>query len=104
MEELNGGLIKLMCCVKNSDWGLIGSESTVARLCYRNTGINIDHNKPYAEFWIGIHESGPSYVGHTKKLTLKDWIQRNPSVLGEIVVKKWGTNFPFLLKVGFICF
>lgn len=104
MEEVNGGLIKLICCVKKSDWGRIGQESTVARLYYRNTGINIDQNQPYAEFWMGTHESGPSYVGDTENLTLKEWIERNPSVLGETVLNKWGTDFPFLFKVCLICF
>ncbi|XP_009798758.1 mannose-6-phosphate isomerase 2-like [Nicotiana sylvestris] len=101
MEGVNGdgSLIKLICCVKNSDWGRIGRESTVACLYYRNTGIEIDLDQPYAEFWMGTHESGPSYVVQGEKVTLKDWIERNPGVLGEIVVKKWGTNLPFLFKV-----
>ncbi|XP_009595066.1 mannose-6-phosphate isomerase 2-like [Nicotiana tomentosiformis] len=101
MEGVNGdgSLIKLICCVKNSDWGRIGRESTVARLYYRNTGIEIDLDQPYAEFWMGTHESGPSYVVQGEKVTLKDWIERNPRVLGDNVVKKWGTNLPFLFKV-----
>ncbi|XP_016446651.1 mannose-6-phosphate isomerase 2-like [Nicotiana tabacum] len=101
MEGVNGdgSLIKLICCVKNSDWGRIGRESTVARLYYRNTGIEIDLDQPYAEFWMGTHESGPSYVVQGEKVTLKDWIERNPRVLGDHVVKKWGTNLPFLFKV-----
>ncbi|KAK4361521.1 hypothetical protein RND71_020473 [Anisodus tanguticus] len=103
IDQIDGGvtLIKLTCCVKNYDWGRIGGESTVARLYYRNTGININEDKPYAEFWMGTHESGPSYVvGEREKLTLKDWIDRNPSsVLGEVAFNKWGTDFPFLFKV-----
>ncbi|KAM3306215.1 mannose-6-phosphate isomerase 1 [Capsicum chacoense] len=104
MEEVNGGalLIKLICCVKNSDWGIIGRESTVARLYYRNARIGIDQDHPYAEFWMGTHESGPSYVRGGEgggKVTLKEWIERNPSVLGDTVLKKWGTDFPFLFKV-----
>ncbi|OIT00013.1 PREDICTED: mannose-6-phosphate isomerase 1-like [Nicotiana attenuata] len=101
MEGVNGdgSLIKLICCVKNSDWGRIGRESTVARLYYSNTRTEIDLDQPYAEFWMGTHESGPSYVVQGEKVTLKDWIERNPGVLGDIVVKKWGTNLPFLFKV-----
>lgn len=109
MEEVNGGalLIKLICCVKNSDWGIIGRESTVARLYYRNARIGIDQDHPYAEFWMGTHESGPSYVRGGEgggKVTLKEWIERNPSVLGDTVLKKWGTDFPFLFKVCLLCF
>ncbi|MCE0482350.1 hypothetical protein HAX54_041031 [Datura stramonium] len=112
-SEGRGGLVRLMGCVKNYDWGRPGKESHVARLYSCNSGDHIDQDKPYAEFWMGTHDSGPSYVvegarvaengltngGERKKLTLKDWIESDPSVLGEKVVKKWGTNLPFLFKV-----
>ncbi|CAA0817274.1 Mannose-6-phosphate isomerase 2 [Striga hermonthica] len=32
-------------------------------------------------------------------VSLKDWIEKNPSVLGDKVLEKWGTNLPFLFKV-----
>lgn len=99
-----------MGCVKNYDWGPPGKESRVARLYACNSGDDyIDQDKPYAEFWMGTHDSGPSYVvenglanggGERNKLTLKKWIENNPSVLGEKVVKKWGNNLPFLFKVN----
>ncbi|MCD7470969.1 hypothetical protein HAX54_011222 [Datura stramonium] len=51
-----------MGCVKNYDWGRPGKESHVARLYSCNSGDHIDQDKPYAEFWMGTHDSGPSYV------------------------------------------
>ncbi|XP_031108042.1 mannose-6-phosphate isomerase 1 isoform X2 [Ipomoea triloba] len=114
-----GALLRLRCAVRNYDWGRIGRESGVARLYSRNTGDEIQEGKPYAEFWMGTHESGPSYVvvggappgriaenglsnGVAKQkfvVTLKDWIRRNPSVLGDKVLNKWGPDLPFLFKV-----
>ncbi|KAK6150988.1 hypothetical protein DH2020_015920 [Rehmannia glutinosa] len=116
------GIVKLKCSVKNYDWGKIGKESSVARLYAKNSGEETDGDEPYAEFWMGTHESGPSYVvmpggpnggltnggleiedGFKPKyfnlMSLKDWIERNPSVLGDKVLKKWGPNLPFLFKV-----
>ncbi|CAH9141943.1 unnamed protein product [Cuscuta epithymum] len=106
-------LVRLRCSVKNYDWGQIGRESCVARLYSRNTGEEVREDIPYAELWMGTHDSGPAYVvaaadsglnnGRVKEemfsLTLKDWIQRNPTLAGEKVVQTWGPDLPFLFKV-----
>lgn len=102
----------LRCSVQNYDWGQKGPESRVAKLFALNSGSEIEHDKPYAEFWMGTHESGPSFLvrngeesnGHLafeseKSQSLKSWISNNPNVLGEKVVQKWGTDLPFLFKV-----
>ncbi|PHU27201.1 Mannose-6-phosphate isomerase 2 [Capsicum chinense] len=114
MQDSFKGLLKLLGSVKNYDWGCPAKQSCVARLYSLNSGGNIDENQPYAEFWMGTHESGPSYVveggGRTEngyadgegvrdRCTLKEWIEKNPSVLGETVLTKWGTQLPFLFKV-----
>ncbi|XP_073311214.1 mannose-6-phosphate isomerase 1-like [Primulina huaijiensis] len=118
----DSGIVKLRCSVKNYDWGKLGKESTVARLYARNSGEEqIEDDHAYAEFWMGTHESGPSYAilveadevvpngdseeeGGSKRngcglVSLKDWIGKNPSVLGDKVLRKWGANLPFLFKV-----
>ncbi|KAL7607931.1 mannose-6-phosphate isomerase 1 [Lactuca sativa] len=102
--EVNGDnpekhLVKLKCSVQNYDWGRIGYDSRVARLFERNCGGQIEENKHYAEFWIGTHVSGPSFVEETDNVSLKNWILQNPKVLGDVVVQKWGRDLPFLLKV-----
>lgn len=98
---------RLKCTVQNYDWGQIGTQSGVARLYSRNSGVEIDHEKPYAELWMGTHASAPSFlidmvenVGENEKfITLEKWIQQNPHVLGDMVVQNWGTRLPFLFKV-----
>ncbi|KAK6152876.1 hypothetical protein DH2020_012515 [Rehmannia glutinosa] len=112
--------VRLKCSVKRYGWGKAGKESGVARLYANNSGEEINGDEPYAEFWIGTHESGPSYAvlpveangefqngglengckrGFCDLVSLKDYIEQNPSVLGDKVLKKWGPNLPFLFKV-----
>ncbi|KAK8914204.1 Mannose-6-phosphate isomerase 2 [Platanthera zijinensis] len=95
--------LRLRCSVQNYDWGRSGQESTVGRLFARNSGKEIESGKPYAEFWMGTHQSGPSFVelGRPEAfpVTLKSWVEENPSVLGEKVVNRWGKDLPFLFKI-----
>ncbi|XP_020578777.1 mannose-6-phosphate isomerase 2-like [Phalaenopsis equestris] len=94
--------LRLRCSVKNYDWGMIGQESMVGRLFALNSKQDIEAGKPYAELWMGTHESGPSFVDlgqpEGERLTLKSLVEENPSVLGEKVVKRWGMDLPFLFK------
>nr|KAJ0201483.1 hypothetical protein LSAT_V11C600303730 [Lactuca sativa] len=63
-DKLEKRLVKLKCSVQNYNWGRIGYDSRVARLFERNCGgqSQIEENKHYAEFWIGTHVSGPSFL------------------------------------------
>lgn len=107
---------RLRCSVQNYDWGRKGRDSSqVAKLFALNTSDSseIDPDKPYAEFWMGTHESGPSFLVQKWEesngvladdsvcVSLKSWILKNPNVLGEKVVQKWGHDLPYLFKVLF---
>ncbi|CAN0926014.1 Mannose-6-phosphate isomerase 2, partial [Linum grandiflorum] len=109
-------LRRLRCSVQHYDWGITGKDnSLVSRLYALNSGsAQIPLNKPYAEFWMGIHGSAPSFVlldttGRTTgnngeidsdcALSLKDWIVQNPCVLGDKVFNNWGSDLPFLFKI-----
>ncbi|EPS59833.1 hypothetical protein M569_14970 [Genlisea aurea] len=99
------GIVKLKCSVMNYDWGKPRGESTVARLYSRNAAaekvLDDGEDVPYAELWMGTHDSGPSYVvvDAFSGQKLKDWIERNPSSVGDKALKKWGSTLPFLFKV-----
>ncbi|XP_015883964.3 mannose-6-phosphate isomerase 2 [Ziziphus jujuba] len=104
----NKTALRLRCSVQNYDWGVLGNHSHVATLSALNSGSAIDSDKPYAEIWIGTHESGPSFVDccslsgdelDSEMVTLKDWISEDLSVLGDKVADKWGGDLPFLFKV-----
>lgn len=101
-ELVSNKLLSLRCSVQNYDWGVGGEgRSTVARLFEGNSGREIEAGRKYAEFWMGTHESGPSFVavGPREEETLRSWVKERPGVLGEKVVGKWGTDLPFLFKV-----
>ncbi|CAN6700423.1 unnamed protein product [Malus baccata var. baccata] len=111
-QNQRAGLIqRLRCSIQNYDWGKRGQDSQVARLSAFNSGSGINPQKSYAEFWMGTHESGPSFLIRNSDenngffpigsqiISLKDWISKNPNVLGEKVIQKWGSDLPFLFKV-----
>ncbi|XP_074267110.1 mannose-6-phosphate isomerase 1-like [Silene latifolia] len=91
---------RLICSVKNYDWGKFGPNSEVYRLYVANCGdLVVDSNKPYAELWMGTHGSGSSYIEGSEGKTLKNWIEEHPYVLGDNVLDKYGCDLPFLFKV-----
>eukprot|EP00249_Psilotum_nudum_P036521 c7809_g1_i2 orf=601-1332(+) len=96
------GAVKLQCVVQNYAWGHVGKQSEVGRLYSLQSKAEIE-DRPYAELWMGTHESGPSLVvledAENSIILLKDWLSENPEVLGDKVVKRWGTELPFLFKV-----
>ena len=98
MEDSPCHLQRLHCSVKNYDWGLPGRVSEVARLHALNSGSRFRAEDPYAELWIGTHDSSPSFLA-SNGVSLKSWISDNPDVLGEQVLLKWGADLPFLFKV-----
>lgn len=95
--------LRLKCSVQNYDWGRIGEESKVSKLFALNSQSEIDPSKPYAEFWMGSHPSGTSFVVGSRidgsDCGLKSWIDENLGAMGEKVVEKWGRDLPFLFKV-----
>ncbi|GMI73447.1 PHOSPHOMANNOSE ISOMERASE 2, DARK INDUCIBLE 9 [Hibiscus trionum] len=91
---------RLRAWVQNYDWGRCGTEAQVARLLALNSGAEIKPERRYAEFWMGTHDSGPSFLADGNgDVGLKDWIWKNPNVLGHKVLEKWGPDLPFLFKV-----
>uniref|UniRef100_A0A7N0SZI6 mannose-6-phosphate isomerase n=1 Tax=Kalanchoe fedtschenkoi TaxID=63787 RepID=A0A7N0SZI6_KALFE len=100
---------RLQCAVHNYDWGLPASASRVASLHGLNSRVSVDPRKPYAELWMGTHDSGPSFLDSNKGLgdsnrvaaltSLKSWVLQNPGVLGDKVLENWGCDLPFLFKV-----
>ncbi|RDX98733.1 Mannose-6-phosphate isomerase 1 [Mucuna pruriens] len=95
---MDDALQSLRCSVKNYDWGLPGRASEVARLHALNSASQFTDDDPYAELWMGTHDSGPSSLS-SSGVSLKDWISDNPDVLGDKILHKWGSDLPFLFKV-----
>ncbi|KAM7279932.1 hypothetical protein ACFE04_007066 [Oxalis oulophora] len=101
----NNKILRLKCAVQNYEWGKIGYESAVANMYSKNSGTKIQQDKPYAELWMGTHDSGPSYINNPNAalLTLKSWIVKNPDfALGHRILHNWGPDLPFLFKIWVI--
>jgi len=47
---------------------------------------------------MGTHPSGPALISG-QDTTLKQWIQAHPEALGDAVLKRFGTDLPYLFKV-----
>lgn len=57
-------------------------------------------NQFYAEYWLGSHNSAPSKIRvKNQELSLIDFIQANPAVLGSQSRTKFGDELPYLLKI-----
>ncbi|HEX5025074.1 MAG TPA: mannose-6-phosphate isomerase, class I, partial [Agriterribacter sp.] len=64
-------------------------------------GINNTTQQPYAEYWMGAHQSGPSLVqlNENRTTTLLELVKENPTGwLGEKVASAFGA-LPYLFKV-----
>eukprot|EP01018_Ginkgo_biloba_P027432 Gb_40066 [translate_table: standard] len=92
--------LRLSCTVQNYEWGRIGNASEVGRLYALISQNEVEEDKPYAELWMGTHESGHSLVILEPQGTipLKEWLVKHPEALGEKVVERWGIDLPFLFK------
>ena len=88
-------IFELSCQTQNYNWGRKGSSSLVAQLL---KGQSIDENLPYAELWMGIHPNAPSHVQFGNGEELAGILQREPKLLGNYVLNRWGT-LPFLFKI-----
>ncbi|KAN0140170.1 Mannose-6-phosphate isomerase [Lactarius tabidus] len=96
-------VFKIVPTVQQYDWGKLGSSSKVAVFA-QSAGISdfhVDETKPYAELWMGTHPKSPSLISATGE-TLASYLSKNPSLIGEKVIHKFGSedgNLPFLFKV-----
>ena len=52
----------MRCSVQNYAWGIRGKGSEVGRLYSLQSKLPLEEEKPYAELWMGTHDSGPSFV------------------------------------------
>lgn len=79
--------------VQNYAWG---GKEFIPKLMGKQ---NVD-NQPFAEIWLGAHQRGPAMLKmNGKEVSLKDFIEKNPNVLGEKVIKQFGKTLPYLFKV-----
>ena len=88
------GIARLTGTVKHYDWG---GTSFIPGLLH----ISNPEAKPFAEYWLGAHDSATSLIDMNKKLPvrLNEFIAGDTErILGKTITKKFG-RLPYLLKV-----
>nr|XP_053635227.1 LOW QUALITY PROTEIN: mannose-6-phosphate isomerase-like [Cherax quadricarinatus] len=91
--------MELECAVQRYAWGVKGSRSSVAQLAKAmQPDLEVADDEPFAELWMGTHPSGPSIIKATGE-TLGNFINKQPEVLGSLLIDKFGEQLPFLFKV-----
>ncbi|KAJ5671280.1 hypothetical protein N7507_000407 [Penicillium longicatenatum] len=102
-------VVQLRCGVKasifasisriNDGWGKKGKESMAAQLWSKTPGNEaIDDNQTYSEMWLGTYPSNPSHLLSTGE-PLKEYLEKNPQLVGKSVMDRWGAEIPFLPKI-----
>lgn len=88
---------KLKNAIQHYEWGTKGKNAFIPKLL----NIKAEHNKPYAELWIGAHPKASSkIVVDGKEIDLLKAIQKYPiETLGEKTAKRFSNTLPFLFKV-----
>ena len=86
-------MLRLDNIVRHYDWG---SSTFIPRLLGRTPD-----QRPWAELWMGAHESAPSTVLlGDQRVPLDALVRRDPeAVLGPATVQRLGPRLPFLFKV-----
>ncbi|WFC99688.1 mannose-6-phosphate isomerase [Malassezia yamatoensis] len=101
-------VFRLIPGVQSYEWGIKGGEknSICADLAEATPELEFKRSAttPYAELWMGTHPTLPSRLADDKsKPLLNEVLCQNPGLLGDEVVKKYGTSkagsLPFLFKV-----
>lgn len=86
-------IYKLTGALQNYVWG--GHEYIPQLL-----NMPAEENQYYAEWWLGAHSSAPSMIEvNGKILPLTEFLQQNPTALGEASRATFGDELPYLLKI-----
>lgn len=86
-------IYKLTGALQHYVWG--GSQYIPALL-----NLSSPTNQHYAEWWLGAHASAPSMIDvNGKTLLLTEYLQQNPTALGDESRKNFGETLPYLLKI-----
>ncbi|MFL5787171.1 MAG: mannose-6-phosphate isomerase, class I, partial [Flavisolibacter sp.] len=90
--ELKNGIFKLNGIVQHYSWG--GFEFIPKFL-----GLTNEHQKPYAEYWLGAHPNFPSEIVNGSTVNLNHLIASEPlATLGEQAANKFH-SLPYLFKI-----
>jgi len=97
------GLQKLKVGIQTYNWGKIGHQSEVAKYLVSSGQLKheqVNENGHYAELWVGTHVKTPCMLDtHDKEISLLEFTQNHPELLGDKITKNYASTLPFLMKV-----
>ncbi|EHL00282.1 putative Mannose-6-phosphate isomerase [Glarea lozoyensis 74030] len=98
---MSSSLIQLECGCNNYPWGKKGKESLAAQYAASTPGGNfkLDESKEYAEMWCGTYPTTPSSILSTGEDLQKHLNAHADQLIGPSILKKHGTDLPFLPKI-----
>lgn len=79
--------VALKCAAMNYDWGKVGESSLVYRMI-SSSGIEADKSKPYAELWMGDHDSAPSLTNDGQRISQLPGVAKVPYLFKVLSVEK----------------
>ena len=78
-------MFKLINSFQTYKWGCVGQDSLVSKYV-SNQNTQIEDDKEYAEYWLGTHVNGPSYIiKDDNQVLLKDYINKDLPFLFKIL-------------------
>lgn len=89
---------RLEAKTQSYDWGKLGDVSKVAHYA-KQSGVDVDPAKPYAELWMGTHPNAPSVILDDTRTPLKDLIQAHSELSTETIYNQYNGDLPFLFKI-----
>jgi mannose-6-phosphate isomerase len=98
IDKLQARPYQLKNTIQHYEWGKRNDQALIANLL----GLKPEHDKPYAELWIGTHPKGPSQLIDPDEgiIELVEWISENQEVrLGYLETAQTPPGLPYLFKV-----
>eukprot|EP00190_Bangiopsis_sp_CCMP1999_P004148 CAMPEP_0198733096 /NCGR_PEP_ID=MMETSP1475-20131203/42678_1 /TAXON_ID= ORGANISM="Unidentified sp., Strain CCMP1999" /NCGR_SAMPLE_ID=MMETSP1475 /ASSEMBLY_ACC=CAM_ASM_001111 /LENGTH=433 /DNA_ID=CAMNT_0044496339 /DNA_START=16 /DNA_END=1314 /DNA_ORIENTATION=- len=90
-------LIPVLGCVRDYAWGKKGMSSLVAQIFVRNSLAAAKEESPYAELWMGAHQSAPTILLHDRNTSIADLVERESKQ--STFRRQTQAEFPYLFKV-----
>lgn len=83
--------------IQNYDWGTKNQDAFIPEFL----DLDVEVDKPYAEYWIGVHPKAPSEVIiDEESISFIDLLEKYPiDILGERIAEKFNNTLPYLLKI-----
>lgn len=97
----SSSILQLECGTKSDSWGRVGADSLAARFAQATPegGFKYKESEPYSEMWMGTYPSLPTRLLSSGEELQQHLDENKERLIGEKVLKKFGTDLPFIPKI-----